>query len=106
VLHQRSGAVSVLLASPRPVLLSEQRSDGYLLKKVAGMETNVAWLQVGEDTGLWITGRPHVVVMAAAPPRLAGNVLLWDDGTILYRLEAPRLDRATALRLAAQIRGP
>ncbi|HEX6762961.1 MAG TPA: hypothetical protein VF094_09185 [Gaiellaceae bacterium] len=106
VLHLRAGAVSVLLAAPQPVLLSELRSGGFLLKKLAGMETNVAPLEVGRDPGLWITGRPHVVLMPAAPARLAGNVLLWEDGTALYRLEAPRLDRATALRLATEIQGP
>lgn len=105
-LHLRAGAVSVLLATPQPVLLSELRSGGFLLKKVAGMETNVVWLKVGRDQGLWITGHPHVVLMPATPARMAGNVLLWEDGALLYRLEAPGLDRKAALQLAAEIQGP
>jgi hypothetical protein len=104
-LHLRDGIVSVVLATPRPVLLSELRSEGFLLKKIAGSSTDVTSLQVGASPGLWIAGGRHVLVLPAAPPRLAGNVLVWETGPITYRLEGRRLSRPTALRLAAEIEG-
>ena len=105
VLHLRDGVVSVLLATPDPVLLSELRSDFPLLKKIAGSETHVLSLEVGNGPGLWITGARHLVVLPAAPPRLAGNTLIWVRGSITYRLEGRDLDKATALALAAEIDG-
>ena len=104
-LHLRDGVVSVLLATPKPLLLSEFRSDVFLLKKIAGTETNVVSLPVGNAPGLWIAGARHVLLLPAAPPRLAGNVLIWQAGTITYRLEGQRLSEKTALKLAAEIDG-
>lgn len=104
-LHLKAGVVSVLLAAPQPVLLGEHRSEGFLLEKLAGIETGVARVRVGRSPGLWISGARHLVVLPAAPARLAGNVLLWDDGALLYRLEGPTLTRQDALRLAAEIAG-
>lgn len=103
--HLRLGVVSVLLARPEPVLLSEFRSDGYLLKKIAATATAVAPLTVGKSPGLWLAGGRHVLVLPAAPPRLAGNVLIWQSDSITYRLEGPRLTKAAALDLAAEIEG-
>jgi hypothetical protein len=102
--HLRSGIASVVLATPQPVLLSEF-ANGFLLKKLAATTTNVEWLQVGSAPALWITGGQHVVVLPAAPPRLAGNVLVWERGKVTYRLEGRGLGRRAALRLASQITG-
>jgi hypothetical protein len=104
-LHLRAGVVSVLLQAPKPVLLSELRTGGFVLKKIAGVATNVVSLEVGKAPGLWIAGGRHVVVLPAAPARLAGNVLLWQQGTVIYRLEAPDLTKQAALKLAAEIAG-
>jgi hypothetical protein len=103
--HLLGGVVSVVLATPQPVLLSELRSDAELLKKIAGTTTNVTWLQAGSGPALWISGAEHVVVFPRAAPRLAGNVLVWESNGITYRLEGARLSRAAALRLAAEIAG-
>jgi hypothetical protein len=104
-LHLRDGVVSVLLATPEPVLLSELRSSGFLLKKIAGTSTDVTTVTVGAAPGLWIAGARHVLVLPPAPPRLAGNVRVWDAGAITYRLEGRGLTREHALRLAAEIDG-
>lgn len=104
-LHLREGVVSVLLATPQPLLLSEFRSDVFLLKKLASSGTEVVSLEVGTAPGLWITGAPHVVFFPAAPARLAGNVLIWQQGTVVYRLEGRQLPKQTALELAEKITG-
>ena len=74
-LHLRDGVVSVVLATPQPVLLSEFRDGAFLLKKIAGTTTHVVFVTVGNGPGLWIAGARHVLMLPAAPPRLAGNVL-------------------------------
>jgi hypothetical protein len=104
-LHLRDGVVSVLLATPQPLLLSEFRSDVFLFKKIAGSRTNVVSVHVGNTPGLWIAGARHVFVLPTAPPRLAGNVLIWQVGTITYRLEGHTLSEKAALKLAAEING-
>jgi len=87
------------------VLLSELRAGGFLLKKLASSGTNVDHVVVGNAPGLWISGARHVLVQPSAPPRLAGNVLVWESGSITYRLEGRSLRRRSALRLAAGIEG-
>jgi hypothetical protein len=104
-LHLRAGVVSLLLATPRPVLLSEFRSSGFVLKKIAATATHVESVTVGSASGLWIAGAQHVVVLPATPARLAGNVLVWQQGMILYRLEGRDLSKQAALELAAKIMG-
>ena len=53
--------------------------------------------------GLWIAGEQHVVYWLEAPPRLAGNVLLWEDGGVTYRIEGKRLTKERALELAREM---
>ena len=106
-LYQRDGTVSALLATPEPVLLSEFRPGlgASVLKKLAGMST-VEWVPIAEGVeGLWIAGEEHVVFWAATPPRLAGNVLVWERDGITYRLEGKTLTRARALELAREMLG-
>jgi len=108
-LYEREGVISAVLATPEPVLVSELRplGGGTLLKKVAGMS-----LSTVEDApidarrhGIWIAGEEHVVYWLDAPPRLAGNVLLWEDGGVTYRIEGKRLSKARALALAREMTG-
>lgn len=103
--HLRDGVVSVVLATPQPLLLSEFREGAFLLKKIAGTTTRVVYVKVGNGPALWIAGARHVLMLPAAPPRLAGNVLVWQVGAITYRLEGKRLSKQTALRLATEIDG-
>jgi hypothetical protein len=102
-LYETPYSASVLLATPTPVLLTEIRSDGVgLLKKLAGSGTRVEAVRVNGGPGLWISGRSHVFIEPQAPPRLAGNVLVWQRGGVTLRLEG-RLTEEEALRLARSI---
>jgi hypothetical protein len=104
-LYERDGIVSALLATPEPVLLSAIRPgfDGSLLKKLAANAT-VEHVSIDPGVeGLWIEGEPHVVFWLEAPPRLAGNVLLWERDGITYRLEGRTLTKARALELAREL---
>lgn len=99
-------AVSVVLATPRPVLLTEFRSgaEDYVLKKIAAIATHVERLRVDAAPALWLTGKRHVlIILSGAPPRMAGNVLLWQARGVTYRLEGRTLTRPVALRLAREI---
>jgi hypothetical protein len=107
-LHVREGVVSALLATPEPVLLSQFRSENGagLLKKVAGSSTGVEWLELAPDVyGVWLAGGRHVVFFPEAPPRLAGNVLLFERDGVTYRLEGPALTRDRAVELAQDVLG-
>jgi hypothetical protein len=72
-------------------------------KKVVGPTTHLEEVPLGEF-GLWITGAPHVVMWESgrAETRLAGNVLLWLQNGVTYRLEG-QLTKGQILRLARQI---
>jgi hypothetical protein len=92
-LYEREGAISVVLATPEPVLVTQLRplGGGTLLKKLAAF-SRVEDADIDDRRrGLWIAGEEHVVYWMEAPPRLAGNVLLWEDGGITYRIEGKRL---------------
>jgi hypothetical protein len=100
-LHERDGFVSTVLRGP--VLLSEFGS-AYLIKKFA--TGAVEWVEVAPGVqGLWITGAPHAVFFPDASPRLAGNVLVWEQSGVTFRLEGHGLDQQQALRLARDILG-
>ncbi len=106
-LYARGGVVSAVLATPEPVLLSELRTGdaGSLLKKLAGISTTVEPTRIDETAeGLWIAGEEHVVYWLEAPPRLAGNVLLWERDGVTYRLEGKTLTKERALELARELR--
>jgi hypothetical protein len=108
-LYARGGAVSVLLAAPERVLLTEYGSvDGPgLVKKVAGGATDVEWVELAPGvSGVWLSGARHAVYLfPQTPPRLAGNVLLFEHGGLTFRLEGPRLTLGLALRLARELVG-
>ncbi len=104
-LHLSGAVVSTLLHAPQPVLFSELPSDAFILKKIAASSTRVSYLSVDGWPALWIAGAKHVIVFPDAPPRLAGNVLVWQRRTITYRLEAPGLTLVQARALAAKIDG-
>jgi hypothetical protein len=105
-LHASGQVVSLVFADRgEPVLLSELRAPGgYLLKKVALTTTDVVPIRVGRDHGLWLSGRPHVFFEPGAPPRLAGNVLVWQHGNLTLRVEGRDLTLRRAQELAAALR--
>jgi hypothetical protein len=105
VLHESDGVVSALLAAPEPVLLTETAFTG-LLKKLASVSTHVEQVAIEPGVaGLWISGAPHVFLGPELPPRLAGNVLVWERDGVTYRLEGRSLAKARALELARQVGG-
>jgi hypothetical protein len=105
--HYAPGEIVSIVFEHRghPVLLSELRGGGGgYLKKLASFGTRVEPVLVGDDDGLWITGGPHVVTFPRRPARLAGDVLLWENGTTTYRLEGPNLTKADAIEIAESLR--
>lgn len=107
-LYLDQATVSAVLDAGGPVLLSEMRvgaAGPAILKKVVGPSTGVFGVRVGDSEGIWISGEEHVYISPGAPPRLAGNVLLWERHGILYRLEGPALEEEQALRLAGSLPG-
>ena len=57
-----------------------------------------------ERRGLWIAGEQHVIYWLEAPPRLAGNVLLWEDGGVTYRIEGKHAHEGARARAGAPAR--
>jgi hypothetical protein len=92
------------------LLLSEFTGDIYRpgLEKF-GQPTQIKAVKVNGGQGFWIEGGHGVMYLDvngnAVPDslRLAGNVLLWQQGRLTLRIESA-LDRAGALRLAGSVR--
>lgn len=110
-LHSAGKVVSLAFVHDgRQVLLSEVASgvnSEVFLKKLAGGETKVQWVEVHPNRyGVWLSGAPHVFFFPRTPPRLAGNTLVWVDHGTTYRLEGPHLSRDAAIELARSLRYP
>jgi hypothetical protein len=100
---------TVLKFHGKSVLLVELRDDQTALaKKLTSPETTVEPADIGSN-GLWLEGGRHVLIWQFGvggakqiQTRLAGNVLIWLDGTTTYRIEGD-LDRDQMLQLARDI---
>jgi hypothetical protein len=76
-----------------------------LQKEIQRGDTDVRSVTVNGGPGFWIEGRPHLVFFVdergtpiAQTVRLAGNVLLWEQGGLTMRLEsALSFERALAI---------
>lgn len=84
--------------------------DSALFGKILGPGTRIEPVAVNGGSGFWIEGQPHAFFYRTADGavadeqlRLAGNTLLWEQDSVLLRIEA-QVDQATALRLAASLR--
>jgi hypothetical protein len=103
--YARPGLHAALLRyGGRQVLYAELRGNQMgVVKKFVGSGTHVEEVPLGEF-GLWLSGAPHVLVwdQGMVHTRLAGNVLLWLNKDVTYRLEGP-LTKAEMLALARQI---
>jgi len=106
LLHANGSVVSMLFRSDgRPVLLTElPDAEGGLLKKLVVQAPGPRAVRVGPDPGFWIAGR-HSILYPSAPPRLAGNALVWHHGPLTLRIEGAQLGLGQALRLARTLRG-
>ena len=95
------------LEKPR-VVLSELNGAVWhgFAKKAAGRGTRIEDVEVNGEPGLFVSGDEHFVMyldessnVADDATYLAGNVLLWNRGPLLLRLEG-ELTRAEAVELA------
>ncbi len=94
------------------LLLTEFRAtiNEEFLKKIAFEATTLEGVRVNGGAGFWIAGAPHQISLvdkdgAVVPEtiRLAGNVLLWEQGDLTVRIESD-LMKDQVLRIAASVR--
>jgi hypothetical protein len=109
------GQVSLVYGTSPGIPRASQTGAGLLLTQFRGRvdrpqidkvvqqgEASVDFVSVNGGPGFWISGRPHFVsfvdengVPRQDTVRLAGNVLMWEQGDLTLRLEsALSLDRA------------
>jgi hypothetical protein len=88
------------------VTLFRGSTDAGFVRKRVGPATTIRNLEVEGDPGMWIEGAPHTVgyideagELFHDSLRLAGNVLIWQEGSVTVRLES-RLDLEPSLRVA------
>ena len=98
-----------LLVGQTPLAIVPE--DEGVLKKLAAPQTTVERVDVGGAPGLFVSGAAHLVyvidengAIVDGTPRLAQDVLIWDDGGVAYRLEGD-LEREEALDLARELSG-
>ena len=96
-----------LLVSQTPRLMVDGPG---LVKKLSGLGTRVEMVPVGERPGVFLSGEPHFMYLldeqgrtVESSPRLAADVLVWDDGGVAYRLEGD-FELEDALELAGELR--
>ena len=83
--------------------------DENFFGKVLDRTTTLEKVTVNGQPGFWIQGAPHFFFYNANGAvlqetlRLAGNTLIWTQGSLLLRLEA-QIDRDTAVRIAQSVR--
>lgn len=92
------------------LLLSQFRGtveEGFFTKAI-GNNTSLVRLQVGGHGGFWLSGDPHIFFWQGPDGfvddtrRWVGDVLLWSDGPVTYRLETA-LGRDGAVRIAESL---
>ncbi|MBA2741493.1 MAG: hypothetical protein H0U46_05725 [Actinobacteria bacterium] len=91
-----------LLVSQTPQLMVDRR---LIAKKVVGRDSSLEETLVDGSPAFYLSGSPHVVLLLDERGnviedsiRLAGNVLLWQDDDIAFRLEGDfTLDEAVEL---------
>ena len=108
--YAQPGMIATLLQyDGKAVLLAEMRDDQVSVgKKFTSQATRVEGVQLGRY-GIWLEGGKHVLTWQFGlaetqliQTRLAGNVLIWLDGTTTYRLEGD-LSKSQTLKLAHEI---
>jgi hypothetical protein len=80
----------------------ESGPGAQILKKAALGTTDVEYVDVAGEPGIWIGGR-HALYLPGGPPRAAGHALIWQHGRLTLRLEAA-VGRERALAIARSIR--
>jgi hypothetical protein len=100
-----SGLIEIRYDEFTLVELASQTGLPPVVEKLLGPGTTTETVTVEGRPGVWISGAPHQV--ASIDPngnftidtvRRAGNVLLWEDDAVTYRIEGlPSLDAALAI---------
>lgn len=119
--EQKGGQVTLLWATGESLpatsepdvglLLGQFRGtvDSGLFNKLISGGTVVAPISVSGNRGYWLSGEPHVFFWEGPEGivddarRWVGDVLIWSDGSITYRLETS-LGRDAAIGIAESIR--
>ena len=88
----------------RGLLLFEFESDAgaQILKKATLGTTDVEYVRVRGEPGIWIDGR-HALYLPGGPPVAAGRALIWQHGPVTLRLEAG-VGRGRTLAVARSVR--
>jgi hypothetical protein len=102
------GRISMLVG---PVLITEFRGTAQpFIFKLLGPGTKAAATRVDGAQGIYISGAPHEVLFQTSNGevrsdrvRLAGNVLIWQQGPLIIRIEGTHT-LARALTLARSLR--
>ncbi|MCA1734790.1 MAG: hypothetical protein LC739_01350 [Actinobacteria bacterium] len=80
--------------------------DEASIRKLASANIEVIPVDVSGEQGYWLAGGPHLVVFNdgdfAEASRSNGNVLIWTDGAITYRMETA-LTLTETLKLAQNL---
>ncbi len=92
------------------LVLTQWEANGVLFDKLVGHDTSTKFVDVDGAPGIWIERVDHVVFYRGRSGDelrfvgyLSGNTLVWERGSVSYRLEADvSLDRA--LELARSLR--
>lgn len=118
---QRGGQVTLLWPPRDDLPPTRQRDVGLLLSefvgtvgegfynKVTGGGTPVEAVSVSGNQAFWINGDPHLFFwegpdgMIDDQRRWVGDVLIWSDGTVTYRLESA-LGRDASIEIAESVR--
>jgi len=80
----------------------ESGAGAQVVKKAALGTTDIEYVQVHGEPGLWIGGR-HALYLPGGPPVAAGHALIWQEGPVTLRLEA-HVGRGQALAIAQTVR--
>jgi hypothetical protein len=73
-----------------------------IIKKAALGRTDVEYVDVNGEPGIWIGGH-HAVYLPGGPPRASGHALIWQHGRLTLRLEAA-VGPERALDIARSVR--
>ena len=91
------------------LVLTQWPARSVLFDKLLGYDSHTEYVDVQGAPGIWIDGIDHDVFYLGARNDedrvggyLAGNVLVWQRGSISYRIEAD-VSRDRALELAASL---
>ena len=90
------------LRYPGLLLFEYESAAGATILKKAAAGTDVEYVRVRGEPGIWIGAR-HALYLPGGPPRVAGHVLIWQHRLLTLRLEAA-VGRERALAIARSVR--